>query len=127
MPLRKQLQTLFDDMIKIFAIRTCRSRTHVVHGKMSKIPTIITYNLASSTTKSSSLSSTSKLSTPPWVEGIVVAGTDPMDTGAEDTKIVGIEPVDIKHVLAHISYSLRYSLNRYMMHLQASVNTKFIV
>ena len=64
LPLHNKLQTLFDSMIRGFVIQTCLCRVGTVPDKMSLFPSIITYDLASSMTKSSSLSSTSKISTP---------------------------------------------------------------
>ena len=84
--------------------------------KISWFPTIITYNLASFTTKSSSLSLTSKNSTP-WVEGIFVAGTSSVDIGPED-----IEHVDIEPHFPHPAFVRCYSLNRYPLFSLAAVD-----
>ena len=67
LPFRNEFQTRFYSVIKCFTICISFCRTLTISGKMSWIPTLITSDFASSSTKSSSLllSSTSKISTPP--------------------------------------------------------------
>ena len=68
LPLHNQLWTLFEGMVKFFTIRTCLLNTCIISRKVSWLSTIITYDLASSSTKPSSsffLSSASQISTSP--------------------------------------------------------------
>ena len=63
-PCRNEMREFLNNMIKIFTIRTCCSRIYAFPRKVFNFPTIITYRLASSMTKSSSSSSTYENSTP---------------------------------------------------------------
>ena len=64
---RNKLRALFNNVIKFFTICTIFCRDLTISRKISWLPTIITYDLASSSTKYSSwlLSLTSKIPTPP--------------------------------------------------------------
>ena len=88
---------------------------------MSWMPTVITYDLGSSSTKSSSsllLSLASKISTP-FVEGIVVvvdtdfAGIAAKDIVVVDIVVVDIEQADTEAVLVHLAFSHHFSSSRY--------------
>ena len=78
--------------------------------------TIITYDLASSSTKSSSslLSSTSKIPTPPFAKGIVVVeDTDSAGIAIEDIVVVYTALDDTEAALVQLAFAHHFSLSRY--------------
>ena len=117
-----QLWTRFYIVVKCFTVCTCLHRTLEILGKVSWLSIIITYDLASSSAKSSSsllLSSTSKISTPPFAEGIVaVVDTNFVDIVAKDIVVVDITVLDIeldhtKVALIQLAYARHFSSSGY--------------
>ena len=87
-----------------------------ISRKMSLLPTIITYDLSSSTNKYSPLllSSASKVSTPLFVKGIVVV-KDTYSTSIVDKGIavVDIMQDNIEVSFIHLASAHHFSLSRY--------------